>query len=1085
MNKRFTLFSHLALYLVILVLPNLIYSQNYFLGYSPATNNSTISTNSGTFYDSGSGGRGRYSNNEDVTVTFCTTDGGYMQLDFTSFNLENGFDYLYIYDGSSVTSPLIGAYSGSSSGTITATGTCLTVRFISDRNVKRSGWEASISSIAPIGDSEYILGTNPATNNSTITTCSGTFYDSGRSGGNYSSYENTTVTFCAEDDSVMQIDFTSFDLENGYDFMYIYDGSSTSSTLIGTYSSSSPGTITATGSCLTIRFDSDFSVTRSGWEANITCVAPLPETYILGTSPATNNSTINTCSGTFYDSGANGSNYSNYENTTVTFCSDDGSNIEVDFTSFDLENGYDYMYIYDGASTSATYLGAYSRSSPGTITASGSCLTFRFDSDFSVTRSGWEATISCIPNIPDADNDGVADSVDSDDDNDGIPDEEEWAVDYVNLSTSENTSFPIGYWSILYYEGTNAISGSIWGANSGNGGTGSAQYRGASYDGLNDSILVFSNSWTAAQTPTSPSAPTNYVGTTWSSSGNPWYEIQFRRRSRGAGTLTFGSDVSDNVDDAIEVYVNGTREYAYFPSGGAPDPRPGGGVTATVNYNANDEIAIVFINLGGPGGLSYTFEMTGEDPSNTDTDLDGIPNVQDLDSDNDGISDLIEAGGIDADGDGHIDYPIAGDPSSMTDLDGDGMSDDLVVDTNGDGTADLPADADTSDPNNSGTNLPLPNSDGTGNNDYKDIDSDDDGIIDLIEGQSTSGFSALSSVDTDDDGLDDNFDGDDQTTVGISGGAGSAVVPYDANGDGTPDYMTNNSDDDSRSDMLEAYDTDLDGVLNPSPQGIDSDGDGLDDAFDYITIFDGSINVPLLGLNISNSFDIVTLGILSNISNANNNGQTPTSFPDITPGETGGDRDWRESSVVLPVEWLSFDVTVESNGGHHLNWVVGSEINVKEYDIQMSNDGNVFQSIGITKAEGGLYPTQSYDYTNTYPPTGMVYYRIKQQDFDGAFSYSRAIMVNEGGTATSPKLEVYPNPADNIINVRGHFLRDHTYMVELLDINGRGLWSDSSVQFGEENVSINVNHIPSGMYFLRVMDTENNLFTYEKLEIIH
>jgi len=60
-----------------------------------------------------------------------------------------------------------------------------------------------------------------------------------------------------------------------------------------------------------------------------------------------------------------------------------------------------------------------------------------------------------------------------------------------------------------------------------------------------------------------------------------------------------------------------------------------------------------------------------------DIDFDGIPNHLDLDSDNDGIPDLIEAGGIDTIGNGHLNYPTANDPSSMIDTDGDGLADEV------------------------------------------------------------------------------------------------------------------------------------------------------------------------------------------------------------------------------------------------------------------------------------------------------------------------------------------------------------------------------------------------------------------------
>ncbi|WP_430403624.1 PKD domain-containing protein [Fluviicola sp.] len=116
--------------------------------------------------------------------------------------------------------------------------------------------------------------------------------------------------------------------------------------------------------------------------------------------------TVSTCSGTFYDSGGSGSNYGYGQDRTYTICPGvAGNKVRVNFTSFVTENGYDFLYIYDGANTSAPSLGTYSgTSSPGIVQATPSnasgCLTFRFTSDgnfiFTSTYAGWLGTISCI-----------------------------------------------------------------------------------------------------------------------------------------------------------------------------------------------------------------------------------------------------------------------------------------------------------------------------------------------------------------------------------------------------------------------------------------------------------------------------------------------------------------------------------------------------------------------------------------------------------------------------------------------------------------------------------------------------------------
>jgi hypothetical protein len=106
--------------------------------------------------------------------------------------------------------------------------------------------------------------------------------------------------------------------------------------------------------------------------------------------------TINTCSGTFYDSGGSSGNYSNNQNITQTFCSNNGAPIQFNFTLFDLRNG-DFLSVYNGPNTSSPLIGTYEgNSGPSTITSSGTCITFVFISNANNVDPGWAASISCL-----------------------------------------------------------------------------------------------------------------------------------------------------------------------------------------------------------------------------------------------------------------------------------------------------------------------------------------------------------------------------------------------------------------------------------------------------------------------------------------------------------------------------------------------------------------------------------------------------------------------------------------------------------------------------------------------------------------
>lgn len=120
----------------------------------------------------------------------------------------------------------------------------------------------------------------PATGTTNITTCTGTLYDDGGANGAYSAYASgaTTITPATAGNKV-QLTFTTFSVEAGYDAVYIYDGPNTSSPLIGTYNTNTPPTTvygTTASGALTVRLTSDGVGQYSGFSAAIACVTTVP-----------------------------------------------------------------------------------------------------------------------------------------------------------------------------------------------------------------------------------------------------------------------------------------------------------------------------------------------------------------------------------------------------------------------------------------------------------------------------------------------------------------------------------------------------------------------------------------------------------------------------------------------------------------------------------------------------------------------------------------------------------------------------------------------------------------------------------------
>lgn len=128
---------------------------------------------------------------------------------------------------------------------------------------------------------------NNTPSQTTVTTATGSFMDTGGTGANYGDDQRYFTLIQPPNASSVTLTFSSFNLEANWDYMYIYNGATTASPLIGTYTgTTSPGTITATGGSLLIEFRSDCATTAAGWQATWSSVIQTP-TPVDATAPTT------------------------------------------------------------------------------------------------------------------------------------------------------------------------------------------------------------------------------------------------------------------------------------------------------------------------------------------------------------------------------------------------------------------------------------------------------------------------------------------------------------------------------------------------------------------------------------------------------------------------------------------------------------------------------------------------------------------------------------------------------------------------------------------------------------------------------
>ncbi len=333
----------------------------------------TLTANSGTFSDGS--GLSNYQNNADCRWLIQPSNVTAITLTFQSFSLLSG-DSVIVYDGGTITSPRLGAFSGSAlPPSVTSTGGVMLVRFITNASGTADGFVASYNATLNL----------PCYGTQTVSGTSGTITD-GSGSNNYQNNADCKWLITPPPGSVgIRLEFTQFRTESGYDFVTLYDGNAVNSNyLIRRFSGTTlPPITTSAIPQVLVYFNTDGSTTDAGWSLNYTA---LSQPYCQGTT------TLTASSGTFAD-GSGNSDYTNRANCRWLIQPPGATWIELRFTSFQTESSYDFVSVYDGATTNAPLLGRYSgQSLPPVLRSNGGSMLVVFTSDSSVTRAGWAAS---------------------------------------------------------------------------------------------------------------------------------------------------------------------------------------------------------------------------------------------------------------------------------------------------------------------------------------------------------------------------------------------------------------------------------------------------------------------------------------------------------------------------------------------------------------------------------------------------------------------------------------------------------------------------------------------------------------------
>ena len=166
---------------------------------------------------------------------------------------------------------------------------------------------------------------------------------------------------------------------------------------------------------------------------------------------------------------------------------------------------------------------------------------------------------------------------------------------------------------------------------------------------------------------------------------------------------------------------------------------------------------------------------------------------------------------------------------------------------------------------------------------------------------------------------------------------------------------------------------------------------------------------------------------------------------------------------ILPVELLSFKVDLD-NRTPNLSWQVASELNNEGWHIQRSTNGFTWQSIDWIDGKGTSDHKHTYYYEDEKAPTGLIFYRLQQRDFDGTIAHSEV----ESIYIEPIKITLYPNPAQNKIHLQGPNIGSS---YEIRDVFGNQVQES----FFCDKFEIDISNLNAGAYYLLLTDTNQNI----------
>ena len=152
-----------------------------------------------------------------------------------------------------------------------------------------------------------------------------------------------------------------------------------------------------------------------------------------------------------------------------------------------------------------------------------------------------------------------------------------------------------------------------------------------------------------------------------------------------------------------------------------------------------------------------------------------------------------------------------------------------------------------------------------------------------------------------------------------------------------------------------------------------------------------------------------------------------------------------------------------------ITWSTASEQNSDYFTVEKSLDGTDFTTVATVKAAGNSSTTKNYSAVDYETYSGTSFYRVKETDFNGDFSYSSMITVTG---CNNDNIIIYGTDGGASININA--LEDGQYNIEMYDLLGQKLVNEiKNVAVGSNHIKFSPNDLASAIYVVKVYNDKN------------